>query len=233
MNKKNNSITNSPAPPSIRQTGQRNINVTNLPGGNVNLIQNPPVEYDENDAPFTPINHVRFDSQKRIIYLGNEQVYIPIELVQPGLLSMEELPYVNALCDVYAEKLGKAAGDISPDMIPSLAKNLQHHYLSQRKAYYQAEYVKHVARETFADGDMQFTALKEDAYAGIEDTYLDEDLVTGYDRLKAVLNRITTISLSKSALINVIGLIGNLEKKGICHILVNDEIIKSWVNIDE
>ena len=32
---------------------------------------------------------------------------------------------------------------------------------------------------------------------------------------------------------NIIGLIANLEKKGICHILVNDGTIKSWVNIDE
>ena len=32
---------------------------------------------------------------------------------------------------------------------------------------------------------------------------------------------------------SIIGLIGNLEKKGVCHILVNDDVIKSWVNIDE
>lgn len=147
MNKNNNSIINSPAPPSIQQTGQNNVNVTNLPGGNVNLVQNSPIEYDENGIPYTPVNHVRFDSQNSIIYLGNEQVSIPVELVQPGLLNLEELPYVNALCDVYAEKLGKAAGDITPDMIPTLSKNLQRHYSSQRKAYYQAEYVKHVARE--------------------------------------------------------------------------------------
>lgn len=232
MNNNKNSIINSPAPPSIQQTGQSNVNVTNLSGGNVNFIQNPPVEYDENGVPFTPVNHVRFDSQSRIIYLGNEQVTIPIELIQPGLLTPEELPYVNALCDVYAEKLGKAIGDIMPDMIPSLSKNIQRHYSSQRKAYYQAEYVKHVARETFADGDRQFVALKEDAYTGIEDTYFDEDYATGYDRLKAVLDRITTITLTKSALMNVVGLIGNLEKKGVCHILVNDERVKSWVDID-
>lgn len=232
MNNDKNSIINSPAPPSFQQTGQSNVNVTNLSGGNVNFIQNPPVEYDENGVPFTPVNHVRFDSQSRIIYLGNEQVTIPVELIQPGLLTPEELPYVNALCDLYAEKLGRALGDITPDMIPSLSKNIQRHYSSQRKAYYQAEYVKHVARETFADGDRQFVALKEDAYTGIEDTYFDEDHATGYDRLKAVLDRITTITLTKSALMNVVGLIGNLEKKGICHILVNDEKIKSWVDID-
>lgn len=89
-----------------------------------------------------------------------------------------------------------------------------------------------MARETFSDGAKQFSTLKEDAFAGIEDAYYD-DYSTGYDRLKAVLERITTISLTKSALINLVGLIGNLEKKGICHILVNDDIIKSWVNIDE
>lgn len=233
MNKNNNSIINSPAPPSIQQTGQSNVNITNLPGGNVNLVQTPLMEYNENGVPYTPVTPTRFDSQNRIIYLGNEQVSIPIELVQSGLPTSEELPYVNALCDVYAEKLGKAVGDITPDMIPTLSKKLQRHYSSQRKAYYQAEYVKHVARETFADGEMQFTALKEDAYAGIEDTYFDEDHATGYDRLKAVFDRITILSLSKSALINVVGLIGNPEKKGICHILVNDEKIKSWVDIDE
>jgi len=167
-----------------------------------------------------------------VLETGNEKVTIPVELVQPELVTPEELPYVNALCNVYAEKLGMAIGDITPDMISSLPKNLQRHYSSQRKAYYQAEYVKHVARETFADGIRQFTALKEDAYNGIEDTYFDEDYATGYERLKAVLDKITTITLTKSALINVIGLIGNLEKKGICHILVNDETIKSWVDIN-
>ena len=61
----------------------------------------------------------------------------------------------------------------------------------------------------------------------------DEDYENGYDRLKAVLEKITNTTLSKSALVNVIGLIGNLEKKGICHILVNDDVINSWVNVDE
>lgn len=233
MDNENNLIIGSPTPPSIQQTGQSNVNVTNLPGGNVNLVQNPPTEYDENGVPYTPVNHVRFDSQSRIIYLGNDQVRIPVELVQPGLLTPEELPYVNALCEVYAEKLGKAIEDVTPDTIHTLPKNIQRHYSSQRRAYYQAEYVKHIARETFADGEQQFIVLKEDAYEGIEDTYYDEDHATGFDRLKAVLERITVVSLTKSALMNVIGLIGNLEKKGICHILVNDEKIKSWVDIDE
>lgn len=232
MDQKNNSIFESSTPPSVQQTGHNNVNITNLSGGNVTITQNPATDYDENGVPYTPINHVRFDSENRIIYLGNEEIKIPVELVQPDLLAPDELPYINALCDAYADKLGVAIGTITPDSISSLPTNLQRHYSSQRKAYYQAEFVKHVARETFADGDQQFASLKTDAFDGIEETYL-EDYETGYERLKAVLDKITTISMSKSALINVVGLIGNLEKKGICHILVNDETIKSWVNIDE
>ncbi|WOB47057.1 hypothetical protein NX757_01295 [Veillonella atypica] len=233
MDTKNTVINDTSAPPTVQQTGKHNINVNNQPGGNVNIFNDSPTDYDESGIPYTPINHVRFDSENNIIYLGNEQVKIPIELIQPNLLTPEELPYVNALCDIYAEKLGVALGEINPDTISTaLPKKLLHHYSSQRKAYYQAEFVKRMARETFSDGAKQFSTLKEDAFAGIEDAYYD-DYSTGYDRLKAVLERITTISLTKSALINLVGLIGNLEKKGICHILVNDDIIKSWVNIDE
>lgn len=233
MDTKDTVITDTSAPPTVQQTGEHNINVNNQLGGNVNIFNNSPTDYDEVGIPYTPINHVRFDSDSNIIYLGNEKIKISIELIQPNLLTPEELPYVNALCEIYAEKLGLSLGKVTPDTISTtLPKNLLHHYSSQRKAYYQAEFVKHMARETFSDGDKQFTTLKEDAFAGIEDAYYD-DYSTGYDRLKAVLERITTISLTKSALINVVGLIGNLEKKGICHILVNDDIIKSWVNIDE
>ena len=161
MNTDKNSIIDSPVPPTIQQTGQNNINVTNQSGGNVTFIQNPPTDYDENGIPFTPINHVRFDSKNNIIYLGNDQVKIPVELVQPDLLTPKELPYINALCDVYAEKLGKAIGDITPNNIPSLPNSLQRHYSSQRRAYYQADFVQHIARETFADGEEQFAALKK------------------------------------------------------------------------
>lgn len=233
MDTKNTLITNISSTPTIQQTGQHNVNVTNQPGGNVNIFNNSPTDYDEEGIPYTPITPVRFDREKNVIYLGNEKIKISTELIQPNLLTPEELPYVNALCEVYAEKLGLALGTVTPDTISTdLPKNLLHHYSSQRKAYYQAEFVKRMARETFSDGDKQFSALKEDSFAGIEDAYYD-DHSTGYGRLKAVLERITTISLTKSALINLVGIIGNLEKKGICHILVNDDIIKSWVNIDE
>ena len=105
--------------------------------------------------------------------------------------------------------------------------------MDQRKAYYSAASVQRSVREIFTDGEQQFVALKDDAFEGIEPTYYDDSYSTGYDRLRAVLEKITNTTLSKSTLVNIAGLINNLEKKGICHMLVNDERIHSWVTIDD
>lgn len=231
MDKNNIIISNIPVdtPPTVQQKGEKNVNVTNLPGGNINIINGSLAEYDDSGKPYTPIQPVRLDSQRHIIYLGNDTINIPVEMIPLNPDDTEQLPYINALCEVYAEKLMKEIVDVTPSTISSLPKNIQKHYSSQKKAYYAADYVQHVARETFVDGEQQLLTLKDDAYEGIETTLLD-DYPSGYDRLKAVLEKITSTTLSKSALINVTGLIGNLEKKGICHILVNDEVITSWVN---
>ena len=122
---------------------------------------------------------------------------------------------------------------MTPDTIGTLSNALRRNFAEQRKAYYSAESVHRSVREVFSDGDKQFQALKTDAYDGISDTLFDDRHTSGYDRLLAVLDKVTNITLSKSSLMNIIGLIANLEKKGICHILVNDGTIKSWVNIDE
>lgn len=234
MDKKDITISNIPAdiPPTVQQNGEKNLNVTNLPGGTINIVNNSPTEFDDTGKPYTPIQPVRLDSQRHIIYLGNDTINVPVEMIPPNPNDTEQLPYIYALCEVYAEKLMKELSDVTPSTIPSLSKSIQKHYSSQNKAYFAADYVQHVARETFVDGEQQLTALKDDAYEGIEPTLLD-DYPNGYDRLKAVLEKITSTTLSKSSLINVTGLIGNLEKKGICHILVNDEVITSWVNAED
>lgn len=182
------------------------------------------------ELPLSPITPTRYDSNSRIIYLGNDEIVLPIQLVPQSTLETHELPYINALCEVYAEKISQ---EVTPDSIDTLPPIYKRHFAEQRKAYYSAESVHRSVREVFADGEQQFSALKDDAYDGIEPTYYDDNYATGYDRLRAVLEKITSTTLTKSALVNIIGLISNLEKKGICHMLVNDERIRSWVVIDD
>lgn len=233
MDKHNEMITHTCTRPSIQQTGDHNLALTNLSGGNVNIIQPTSIEYDEKGIPFTPVQPVRFDLESGIVYNGNEKIHLPKPLIKSDILEIEGLPYEKALTDVYSEQLCRNIGNITPETLSKLPKNIQRHYSSQRNSYYRADYIQHVARESFADGPYQLAVLKEDAYSGIEETYFDENYNTGYDRLNAVLKRVTEISLTKSSLMNLRGFIGNAERKGLCHVLVNDKKIKSWVNIDE
>ncbi|MBQ9685252.1 MAG: hypothetical protein IJV41_01725 [Oscillospiraceae bacterium] len=215
----------------VNQYGDHPMHIGNVENLSMNVYMDRGSDsYDESGRPLTPIVPTRFDSTTRVIYLGTEQIKLPVQLTPMSVLSSQELPYINALCEVYAEKLQRA---ITPDVIDTLPGNLRRFYADQRKAYYSAESVHRSVREVFAEGEAQFSALKEDAYEGISTTYYDDRHQSGYERLQAVLEKITSTTLTKSALMNIVGMIGNLEKKGICHMLVNDDVIKSWVNIDE
>lgn len=71
--------------------------------------------------------------------------------------------------------------------------------------------------------------MKDDAYNGVKTTYYD-DFDNGYRRLLEVLKKISDVQLTKSKLSLIKNLIGNLERLGIVHILVNDKTITSWVD---
>lgn len=222
---------NSNPPTEVNQYGDHPFYAENINNLNLNIFSNQD-RVVKNDAglPYSPVIPARYDSSTRTITIGNEKITLPIELKPMSSFAPHEQKYINALCEVYAEKIQQA---VTPDTLNNLSPNLRRHLSEQRKAYYSAESVQRSVREIFADGEKQFEALKTDAFDGISDTYYDDRHQSGYDRLLAVLDKITNTTLNKSSLMNIVGLIGNLEKKGICHILVNDDTIKSWVNIDE
>ena len=114
----------------------------------------------------------------------------------------------------------------------TLPKRYRIDFADQRKAYYSADNVHRSAREVFENGESMFQDLKDDAYEGIKPTFW-KNYEHGYARLIAVLEKITNTTLDKSDLSKVRGLVSNLEKKGVCHILVNDGTIESWVFDDE
>jgi len=212
----------------VNQYGSKSIHADHVENMTVNVYGDRNSDpCDDTGKPFTPILPTRYDRERRIVYLGSEEIILPVQLVPQDELDPNELPYINALCEVYAERIQQA---VSSTAIP---REFRRHYANQRKAYFGAESAQRSVREIFADGEAQFKALKSDAYEGIEATYFSDRHTTGFDRLEAVLEKITNTSLSGSALMNVVGLISNLEKKGICHMMVNDGDIKSWVKIDD
>ena len=105
----------------------------------------------------------------------------------------------------------------------------QKNFYDQRKAYLSAESIQRSISEVYEDGENQFDILKEDAFGGIQTTYYD-DYDNGYRRLIEVLKKISDVQLTKSKLMLIKNLIGNLERLGIIHILVNDKTMVSWVD---
>ena len=163
------------------------------------------------------------------LHISGEIITIHQALV-PDDVGKHELDYIRALYEAYAQKLNRET--FTADDIPSLPKRYAQNYKEQRMAYYSAVSIERSVRDIFDDGEDEFDRLKEDAWHGINTTYW-KDYEDGYTRLNAVLEKITSTTLDSSVLSQMRNLIGNLEKKGICHILVNDGVIESWVNVDE
>lgn len=162
------------------------------------------------------------------LHISGEVITIHPALV-PDDIGKHELDYIRALYEAYAQKLEKDT--FTADDVSFLPKRYAENYKEQRMAYYSAVSIERSVRDIFDDGEDEFGRLKEDAWHGINTTYW-KDHDDGYARLNAVLEKITSTTLDSSVLSQMRNLIGNLEKKGICHILVNDGVIESWVNID-
>lgn len=160
------------------------------------------------------------------LYIDGEVIELPIQLSDEQIYDFEA-GYLSALCDAYAEVLSR--DDVTVDDIPSLPKKYRQNFYDQRKAYLSAESIQRSISEVYDDGENQFDILKEDAFGGIKTTYYD-DHDNGYRRLLEVLKKISDVQLTKSKLMVIKNLIGNMERLGIVHILVNDQTIKSWVD---
>ena len=163
------------------------------------------------------------------LHIAGEVITINQALV-PDNVAEQELDYIRALYEVFAEKLHRETFTSADVQI--LPKSMKANYREQRKAYYSAISIERSVRDVFDDGEDEFQRLKDDAWNGINTTYWKE-YPDGYARLNAVLEKITSTSLDGSVLSQMRNLIGNLEKKGICHILVNDGVIESWVTVDD
>ena len=160
------------------------------------------------------------------LYIDGDVIELPIKLSDVQIYDFEA-GYISALCDAYAEVLSRDS--VTVDDIPALPKKYQTNVYDQRKAYISAESIQRSIREVYEDGENQFDVLKSDAYDGIKTTYFD-DYDNGYRRLLEVLKKVSDVQLTKSKLSLIKNLIGNLERLGIVHILVNDKTMMSWVD---
>lgn len=92
----------------------------------------------------------------------------------PDNIYDQELDYIRALYEVFAEKL-KRERFTNAD-IPLFSKGVQANYCEQRAAYYSALSIEHSVRDVFDDDENEFQKLKEDAWHGINTIYIGENI---------------------------------------------------------
>lgn len=185
-------------------------------------------DYNGHKLPSLPTSTVYID--KNYLFIDKKSIKLPEPLIPPKDYADKTLPYLQALIEIYKEI---KAFKKRPTEVKNLDDKYKKHLDSQRKAYYSAKSIQHSLSSVYWDIDDEFDILLKDTYEGINVTYYKENYKNGYERLQTVLEKITSTQLEKSKLKNIDGLIGNLEKKGLCHILVDENLIKSWVNTNE
>ncbi len=160
------------------------------------------------------------------LYIGNDVITLPEELAildSDSTSNKYEKDVVDALID--RKKKNGNPNATSSDMTSKDEEYLK----NQRRYFYHAERLRRGIRDVYEDGNDQFDYLKEQTYEGVIEKY-SEEFHDGYCRLQAVLSKATDLPLNQSVLANAVS---HETRKGMCHVLANEGIIKSWVKEDD
>lgn len=148
----------------------------------------------------------------------------------PVRIGNKERGYIDALMDVYAENKGVQDFKIKTlDAYP----DAKQHFIRQRTDYFAAEAVRRGTRDVYGDSEEEyFQILLDEIYNGIIDVYESAKYKTGFERLEAVLIEAKGTPVDQCWLSRDTVWIGNSQKKGVCHILINENVLKGWVKKD-
>lgn len=153
----------------------------------------------------------------------------PAALEIPEEVEADELTYVTELLAAYADV--EKIADLPKESLDQYPK-YKNDFARRRKDYYAAETIRRASRDIFGEKDHEFNLLKDETYDGVIDVHL-LDYPHGFERLNKVMAQAAAIRVDKCVLSRMPDWIGASEKKGVCHILVNDRKIKGWVVSDE
>ena len=81
------------------------------------------------------------------------------------------------------------------------------------------------------DEENGFNLLKDEVYNGVIDVR-NKEYDLGYDRLTAVMEHATSLPISNNLDNILLNWVGASEKKGVCHMLVNDNLL-SWMEDED
>lgn len=150
---------------------------------------------------------------------GNE---IGIERKESSRENENGMHYIREILKAYSEHLGKHIDIEDLKDEKRLAEDLDR----QKSSYYSAEGLRITANEYLEEEE--FGKLKEEIYDGIIEN-LNRNHADGYDRMLDTLTKATHVELDAVGLSKRYGLVNVKDRKGICHMLVEDRRF-GWCN---
>lgn len=139
----------------------------------------------------------------------------------PDIKDDEHLPYVKQLVKAYDSAHNEAISDIT-----QIPKSYNRHFTDARKSFYKAEELRVLTRDNLSEEI--FMKLKDEIYDGVINT-VEETHDNGFKKAKAVEDKAVNIKIESNPLRETCQ---TIDKKGLCHHLVNDEKI-TWVEENE
>ena len=144
----------------------------------------------------------------------------------PKRVQQPEIKYVMQLYAAYSEATGQSIKKASDLDALDYRDDFEHH----RKNYYKAELVCRETRDAVRpDEESPIEALKDEVEEGIYETRR-KPYVDAVHKVDAVMEQASKVPISSWVDDATFRWIGPAEKKGVCHILVNDERFK-WVDV--
>lgn len=158
----------------------------------------------------TPFHSVRF---------GGGLAVRPESELPPGEITTGESVFTRQLLLAY----GDCEGEIPEDSTWLDDKTkYKRNFKRQRERFYQAESLRNFSRDNVPAGT--FERLQDDIYQGVVDVS-DAEHANGFIKMTDTVNQAAQISIDSSPLKSVIKV---ADKQGICHQLVNDNLLR-WV----
>lgn len=149
----------------------------------------------------------------------------PVKIEVPEELDASEMTYVSAILEAFAEDAGVqiiTQGDL-------LSKTEYSKYRRKLERYRQDYYAAESIRESLKDTNLSeeadlFDELKDETYQAVVDK-AEEDYESSFKRMTETLIYVGTVSLG-ALLAQIPGWVQASQKKGLCHMLVNEERIR-------
>lgn len=170
---------------------------------------------------------VYYDSNDKKLHIGENKIDVPEALVPSDLLTNNEInaPYIQALLSAFGSALNQEKITFEDLPFPYSKK-----FQRQRINYYSAQRIDRFVRESLDDGEHQMKKWKEETFDYIEEA-LEDNYPNGEQRLNKVMQKVVDCSTT-SILDQFQNFIGPKERKGACHLLVNDRKF-TWVDAND